>query len=148
MSLRPAIIVMEPDMPELLLVVEIRANVPEQESDDTELKSYMVGRSCPVGMLVTTEKVSVYRNRYKGYTPQSLDIIGGCPTSELIGALPQRALAEADLEDRVQNWLESLQNVTQRSWPASICDAMESSVLPVLWERIVRAGGPRWLRTG
>jgi hypothetical protein len=40
MSLRPAIIVMEPDMPELLLVVEIRANVPEQESDDTELKSY------------------------------------------------------------------------------------------------------------
>ena len=96
-------------MPELLLVVEIRANVPEQESDDTELKSYMVGRSCPVGMLVTTEKVSVYRNRYKGYTPQSVDIIGGCPTSELIGALPQRALAEADLEARVQNWLESLQ---------------------------------------
>ena len=146
MPLRPDIVVTRPDSPEVLLVVEVKGNVAEQEGAETALKSYMVHVSCPVGMLVTPEQIRFYRNRYTDYAPQSVEMIGECPTRELLGALPRGAVTESDLERPVEEWLESLRFGGDRSWPSAVREAIESSVLPVVSGGVVRAGGPRWRR--
>ena len=99
-------------------------------------------------MLVTPELVSFYRNRYTDYAPQTVETIGECPTRELLGPLPQRAVTESDLERPVEEWLESLQVGGGPSWPSSVREAIESSVLPAVSAGMVRAGGPSWRRAG
>ncbi len=129
-------------------MVEVKASVADQRGADAPLKSYMVHMSCPVGMLVTREQVRFYRNRYTDYAPQTIKMIGECPTSELLGTLPQGAVTESDLERPVEEWLESLRTGDDRSWPSAVREAIESSVLPVVSGGVVRAGGPRWRRAG
>jgi len=148
MLLRPGIVVTRPDSPEVLLVVEVKGNVADQKSTEAALKSYMVHMSCPVGMLVTREQARFYRNRYTDYAPQTIEMIGECPTSELLGTLPRGTVTELDLERRVEEWLESLRVGGDLSWPSAVREAIESSVLPVVSGAIVRAGGPRWRRAG
>jgi hypothetical protein len=142
------IVVTRPDSPEVLLVVEVKGNVADQKSTEASLKSYMVHMSCPVGMLVTPEQVRFYRNRYTDYAPQTIEMIGECPTRELLGTLPRRAMTESDLEGPVEEWLESLRLGGELSWPSAVREAIESSVLPVVSGGVVRAGGPRWRRAG
>jgi hypothetical protein len=146
MALRPDIVVTRPDSPEVLLVAEVRRSVADQKSSEAALKSYMVHMSCPVGMLVTPEQVRFYRNRYTDYAPQTIEMIGECPTGELLGRLPQRAMTESDLEGPVEEWLESLRLGGDLSWPSAVREAIESSVLPAVSVGLVRAGGPRWRR--
>jgi hypothetical protein len=148
MPLRPDIVVTRPDSPEVLLVAEIKkGNVTDQNSAEAALKSYMVHMSCPVGMLVTPERVRFYRNRYTDYRPQTVEMTGECPTGELLGPLIQ-GVSESDLERPVEDWLESLRAGGNRKWPSAVREAIESSVLPAVGAGIVRAGGPRWRRAG
>jgi hypothetical protein len=146
MALRPDIVVTRPDSPEVLLVVEVKRSVADQKSSEAALKSYMVHMSCPVGMLVNPEHVRFYRNRYTDYAPQTVEMIGECPTYELLGGPPRRAVSESDLERPVEEWLESLRAGGDRLWPSAVREAIESSVLPLVSGGIVRAGGPRWRR--
>jgi len=148
MPLRPDIVVTRSDSPEVLLVVEVKSSVAEQKGSEAALKSYMVHMSCPVGMLVTPEQVRFYRNRYTDYAPQTIEMIGESPTSELLGTFPRGAVTASDLERSVEEWLESLRVGGDRSWPSAVREAIESSVLPVVSSGIVRAGGPRWRRAG
>jgi len=148
MPFRPDIVVTRPDSPEVLLVVEVKGNVADQKSAEAALKSYMVHVSCPVGMLVTPEQVRFYRNRYTGYTPQTIEMIGECATGELLGTPTRGAAIESDLERTVEEWLESSRAGGDGSWPLAVREAIESSVLPAVSGGIVRAGGPRWRRAG
>jgi hypothetical protein len=149
MTLWPDIVVTRPDSPEILLVVEVKGTADKKRSEGA-LKSYMVHVSCPVGMLVTPEQVRFYRNRYTDYGPQAVELIAECPTSELLGTVPQKALAESELEleRSVEERLERLQAGSDQSWPSAVREAIESSVLPAVSGGIVRAGGPRWRRAG
>jgi hypothetical protein len=148
MPLRPDIVVTRPDSPEVLLVVEVKGNDAGQKSAEAALKSYMVHVNCPVGLLVTPEQVYFYRNRYTDYTPQTIALIGECPTGELLGTFPAGEAAESYLERLVEEWLEGLRVGSSRSWPSAVREAIESSVLPAVADGIVRAGGPRWRRAG
>ena len=148
MPLRPDIVVTRPDSPEILLVVEVRRNTAEQKSSEAALKTYMVRMSCSVGMLVTSEQVRFYRNGYTDYAPQTIEIIGECPTWELLGTTPQETWTESDLEREVEEWLESLRTGGEGRWPSAVREAVESSVLPAVSGGTVRAGGPRWRRAG
>ena len=127
-------------------MVELRGDSGGLNSTEAALKSCMVQMNCPTGMLVTPEQMRFYRNRYTDYAPQTVEMIGECPTGELLGTLPQGA--DSDLERPVEDWLESLRTGGGRSWPTSVREAIESSVLPALNGGVVRAGGPRWRRAG
>ena len=129
-------------------MVEVKGNVADRKSAEAALKSYMVHVSCPVGMLVTPEQVRFYRNRYTGYTPQTIEMIGECATGELLGTPTRGAAIESDLERTVEEWLESSRAGGDGSWPLAVREAIESSVLPAVSGGIVRAGGPRWRRAG
>jgi len=148
MVLRPDIVVTRSDSPEVLLVVEVCGRTVDTKSIEAALRGYMVHISCPVGMLVTPERVRFFRNRYTDYSPQTVVLIGECPAVELLGPIPQGAATESDLEYRVEEWLESLRLGGDRTWPPAVREAIESSVLPVVSGGIVRAAGPRWRRAG
>jgi hypothetical protein len=149
MTLRPDIVVTRPDSPEVLLVVEIKAGPVDVKSVEEQLKRYMVHMSCPVGMLVTDAETRFYRNRYTDYEPDNIEMIGSCTTGELLGKMPTTSIGrESYLESPVEEWLDSLRVGNGRTWPPSVREAIESSVLPVVVGGVVRAGGPRWRRTG
>jgi hypothetical protein len=96
-------------------------------------------------MLVTPEQARFYINRYTDYTPQPVELIGECPTIDLLGA-PEK-VAEPYLEWFVQEWFEDLSGGARRSWPSPVREAIVFSVLPIVIGSHVSAGGPRWRRT-
>jgi len=104
MPLWPDIVVTRPDSPEVLLAVEVRAAIADVKNAEAQLRAYMTHMSCPVGMLATSEQTRFYRNRYKDYDPQTIEMIGGCATSELLGPMPAKSLAtESYLERLVED---------------------------------------------
>jgi hypothetical protein len=143
------IVVTKPDSPEILLAVEVKAGADGAQDAEAQIKDYMVHRSCPGGMLVTSEDTLFFRNLYVGYEPDTIQRIGQCRTNELLGAMPDAALVtESYLVQRVEQWLEDLPGISRRSWPPSALEAIESYVLPLVRSGNIRAAGPRWRRTG
>ncbi len=150
MDLWPDIVVESPESPpQALLAVEVKAGATAAGIAETQLKSYMVRQSCPVGVLVTAEKTVFLRNRYTGVDGETVQEIGECRTRELLGIPPDHsALAESYLLQRVEQWLEGIQLGSRKSWPAGAQEAIESFVVPSVIGGVVRAAGPRWSRTG
>jgi hypothetical protein len=145
MPVSPDIVVTKPDLPEIVLAVEIKlARVPPQVAA-AQLKGYMARQSCPLGMLVTPDDTFFLRNPFTGYDAETILNAGECRTKDLLGAVPA---TEEELELRVEQWLESLPAQERRSWPASAQEAMEFLVIPAVTGAIVRAAGPRWRRSG
>jgi hypothetical protein len=143
MPLQPDIVITRSDSPAILLVVEIKGAVSYLKSAEAGLKTYMVRTSCPVGMLVTPAQVRFYRNRYIDYAPHTIELIAECPTSELLGPFAQQARAEWELQQSVMEWLEGLRAGGDQPWPSAVREAIESSVLPIVSDGVVRAAGPR-----
>ncbi len=145
----PDIVVTKPDSPEVLLAVEVKNGAGDVLVAETRIKDYMVHQSCPVGMLVTAEDTSFFRNPYTGYEAETIQKIAECRTNELLGGMPDKAaITESYLALRVEQWLESLPASGRRVWPPSVAEAIESLVLPSVAGGIIRATGPRWRRTG
>jgi hypothetical protein len=147
-TLRPDIVVTRPESPDVLLVVETKAGPVDVTDAEVQLKKYMVHMSCPVGMLVTEAQTRFYRNRYTDYEPENIEMIGECATVDLLDGHRTLIGREPYLERLAEEWLESLRVGNGRTWPSSVHEAIESSVLPVVVGGVIRAGGPRWRRTG
>lgn len=145
MPLQPSIVVTGQDSPEVLLVASVQGSAADVASEETELKTYMARKSCQAGMLVTPERARFYRNNFTDYTPQTVELIGECPTIDLLEA-PEKVV-EPYLEYFVQEWLEGLSRGERQSWPSPVREAIEFSVIPMVIGCRVRAGGPRWRRT-
>jgi hypothetical protein len=145
----PDIVVTKPESPEVLLAVEVKAGIAGVHVAEAQIKHYMVHQSCPVGMLVTVEDTSFFRNPYSGYEAETIQKIAECRTNELLGGMPDKAaLTESYLALRVEQWLESLPASGRRAWPPSVAEVIESLVLPSVTGGIIRATGPQWRRTG
>ena len=149
MPVWPDIVVTEPDSPDILLAVQVKAGAAGARDVEAPIKDYMVHQSCPIGMLVTPEDTLFFRNPYTGYEVETIQKIGECRTNELVDTMPEKApVTEQYLVRRVEEWLESLRDGGPRSWPPSAREAIESYVAPVAMSGVVRATGPRWRRTG
>jgi hypothetical protein len=55
MPVWPDIVITKPDSPDVLLAIEVKAEVAGARGGEAQIKDYMVHQSCPVGMLVTHE---------------------------------------------------------------------------------------------
>jgi len=148
MPVWPDIVITKPDSPDVLLAIEVKAEVAGARGGEAQIKDYMVHQSCPVGMLVTHEDTFFFRNRYTGYEPETIQKIGQCRTNELLSAMPDVPLVTEDLVRRVEQWLENVQVGSRQPWPPSALEAIETCVLPVVRCGVIRAAGPRWRRTG
>jgi hypothetical protein len=151
MSHGPDIIVTAGSPPIVSLVVEVKQSFADLAAAEAQLKRYMFGTRCPLGMLVSAATMRLYRDSFAAYSPDSIELVG---EFSMLGVLPEVKAAPATeravrLEEAVQTWLEGLASAAARTrLPRELRDAIEEHVLPVLAAGEVRAAGPRWRRTG
>lgn len=145
MSFAPDILVTGRDHPDVALVVEVKSRVRDLAAIEEQLEHYMFGMQCPVGMIVTPETLSLYRNTYIDYAPSSIERIGTFSMAGLLDvAHPTPAGSEVRLAAAVQDWLERLASgadLTDLS--PDLREAVEEHILPALAQGEVRTAGPR-----
>jgi hypothetical protein len=102
MPFQPDIIVTGPDG--VTLVVEAKASLPDFEQTEQQLRRYMIGMQCPAGMLITPERMWLYRDLYA--SPPDVELVAEFDTQ---GVWPQPPPKDAALfELFVQQWPEGL----------------------------------------
>jgi hypothetical protein len=151
MSFEPDILVMSPDGDEIILVAQVKVHENWLNQEEQQLKRYMFGMRCPLGMLVTPESLRLFRDTYTSYGQESIERIGEYSTRGLFDDALARyprddnaAIRGFLLEDAVQAWLERLAAGADLSeLPPDLKNAMEDHVLPALVYGDVRAAGPR-----
>jgi hypothetical protein len=149
MTFEPDIIVTTRDAHDLALVVEVKLQVVDPEAVEQQLRRYMFGMGCPVGMLVTPRTLRLYRDRYKEYGQDSVEFVGEFAIEKVFAPDLAAAKHEFDLENAVQSWLERLADGAKLSaLPDPLRSALQEHVLPALERGEIRAARPRWRPTG
>src|SRR5579859_3584331 len=150
----PDIIVTSPDSPSVLIAVEAKMASTHIENAAQQMRHYMAKMSCPVGLVVLPKELYIYRNRYTGLDERAIDEIGHYQlgdTFQMFVHLSAKSSPNAKehwFENYVQDWLEHLPNSDEiKRLPAELRDALETHVVPVLESGIVRATGPREMRS-
>ena len=151
MYFAPDILVSSPDAHDIALVVEVKLHDDDLEQTEQQLKRYMFGMRCPLGLLVTPERMRLLRDTYTSYAPESIEWIGDYPIQGLFEEALARHPKDTDvavgafrLEDAVQAWLERLASGTGlASLSPDLRDALKEYVLPALEQGEIRAAGPR-----
>jgi len=126
----------------IALVVEAKATLPNPERTEEDLKQYMAGMQCPVGLLITPERMWLYRDFYTARSPLSVQRIGEFNAKLLWRQAPQSE--GAAFEVFVQQWLEDLANQPTAEFPKELRDALREYVLPAVTGGEVRAAQPRY----
>jgi hypothetical protein len=141
MAFEPDIIVTGSDAPEIALVVKTTTDsrsVPELER---QLKTFMMGMSSPLGMLVTPERLWLYRDRYLPFPNESIARIGDFdmqPVFHLEQAGKQ--MAAPVFEQFVQSWLEGLStDASANGLPPDMKRAVKTYIVPAVAQGQVRA---------
>jgi hypothetical protein len=137
----------------LVLVVETKLTSVINDDVERQLTRYMFGMRCPVGMLITSDCVRLYRDTYRERDERGIERVTEfeLPSSLVVPAVLSSDKAEqgAQFERAVQRWLEDLgQGGGLDDLAIDARDALEEHVLPLLQGGHVRAGHPRWRRTG
>ena len=138
MTFQPDIIVTGPDG--VTLVVEAKASLPNLERTEEQLRNYMIGMQCPTGILVTPERMWVYRDLYA--SPPNIERVY---EFEMRSLWPQPPPADAaSFELFVQQWLEHLNQQPTQGLPRKVAEAFWEYVLPAVGSGEVRAAHPRY----
>src|SRR3989442_3526623 len=104
MAFQPDILITTSDG--ITLVIEAKVTLPNLERTEEDLKQYMVRMQCPIGLLITPERMWLYRDSYTTRSPQSVQRVGEF-NSKLLWQQPPPSQA-VPFERFVQQWLEDL----------------------------------------
>ena len=140
MAFQPDIVVSGPDG--VMLVVEVKARLPNLQHSEEQLKRYMIGMQCPTGVIVTPDHMWVYRDFYTARSPESIQRIGEFDTKDLWRQPPpaEPALFEAF----VQQWLERLSQQPTQDLARNVRETLWEYVVPAVTNGDVRAAHPRY----
>lgn len=141
MAFQPDIVVTTPGEPGVSLVAEAKLTLPNLDLTEEGLKQYMVLMQCPTGLLITPERMWLYRDFYTSRSPQSVRRVGEFSLKPLWDQPPpaQGAL----FETFVQRWLEDLAQRPTERLPPDLRDAIREYILPAVTTGDVRAAHPR-----
>ena len=140
MAFQPDILITTPDG--ITLVVEAKVTLPNLERTEEDLKQYMVRMQCPIGLLITPERLWVYRDFYTTRSPQSVQRVGEFNVKPLWRQPPPRQ--GAPFEMFVQQWLEDLAKQPTKELPQELREALREYILPAVTTGDVRAAHPRY----
>jgi hypothetical protein len=140
------------DSADVKLVAEVKLRLKDTAVAERQLKDRMLQLSCPVGLIITPETMSIYSDQYKSTKPESIEKVGQFPIGNLLDFRPSRAgIAEASsdalyFETFVQSWLE---NLPQTATPEHVNNSefwrvLNIYVLPAIENGQVRAAAPRY----
>jgi hypothetical protein len=141
MAFQPDILVTSPDEPRVRLVIEAKVHLPNLDRTEAQLKQYMVRMQCPIGMLITPERMWLYRDSYTTRAPDSIQRIGEYNIKSLWREPPptQGGLFEVFVQHR----LEDLANTPVHGLPTDLRDVLRDYVLPAITAGDMRAAHPR-----
>ena len=139
------IIVSSPDSTEVKLVVEAKLRITERQDAEHQLKNFMLQVRCPLGLLVSPQRLFVYIDRFTSDSEESIEQIG---EFDIAGLLKVRPGADGDpvaFENAVQAWLENLSTISirDRVRDPKLLEIINHYILPAVETGVVRAAGPR-----
>jgi hypothetical protein len=140
------IVVLSPDSTDVQVVVEVKLNVASLRETERQLKNFMLQVRSGLGLLVSPQRLWVYRDRFTSDSEDSVELIGEFDIEGLIEFVPPATgSGESTFEDAVQNWLESLPSgiARERVKDAKLWETINRYILPAVETGIVRAAGPR-----
>jgi hypothetical protein len=141
MAFQPDIVVTSLDEPRVALVIEAKVHLPNLDRTEAQLKQYMVRMQCPIGMLITAERMWLYRDSYTTRTPDSIQRVGEYNIKSLWREPPP---TEAALfESFVQRRLEDLVDTPVEQLPSDLREALREYILPAIAAGDVLAAHPR-----
>jgi hypothetical protein len=144
MAFGPDIIVTDPKGSDVALVVEAKTNLRDLESSERQLKRYMTGTLCPVGLIVTPQQLRLYRNQY--VSEESIELVGTFDVRDVLNYKRSGdGLYDAfEFEGFVQAWLEGLgSEAGLQGLPAELRRVAQWYISPAVSEGAVRAAHPR-----
>jgi hypothetical protein len=146
MPFEPDFIVTGPDPSEVALVVEAKASNRVPDEAKNQLKDYMRSLRSPVGLIVTLDRILLYRDAYLPSAEQSIKEVGDFETPGILrrDTARQPVLESLAFERRVQSWLEGLSTESGiRSLTPEFRRAAELYLVPALQQGVVRSTHPR-----
>jgi hypothetical protein len=140
------IIVSSPDSTEVKLVVEAKLQSFELGKTEPQFKNFMLQLRCPLGLLVSPQRLWVYQDRFTSDTQDSIELVGDFDITGLIKFQQPPTGAGVAFEKAVQAWLED-----DLSRSASLSEVRDPKllgiinhyILPAVETGVVRATGPR-----
>lgn len=156
MSFEPDIIVTEPDSARISMVVETKLRESLLRARESQLRRYMVEMRAPVGLIISRDKMAIYRHSYRSDSEDAVHLVGTFNLPEAwLGMNGDQlgsgttAAVEFQFERAVQRWLEQLASYpTLTGFSPEAAEALSENVLPALATGVVRAAGPRTLKVG
>jgi len=140
MAFQPDILITTRDG--VTLVVEAKVALPNLKSAEEDLKQYMVSMQCPTGILITPNRMWLYRDSYTARSPQSILRVGDFSLARMWRQPPP--LQEERFETFVQQWLEDLPKYPSKEAPNELREALRDYILPAVTSGEVRAAHPRY----
>lgn len=142
MNFTPDLIVTPPDSSSVTLVAEVKTTSTNLEEKAELLKRYMRLMSCPVGILLTPKKLRIYKDRFLGHSPESIQAVGEFSPKDL--RIPADASqSESLLELALFRWLDELAQATEiRVRDPKLKSAVEEYILPAVSGGVVSIPRP------
>jgi len=141
----PDLIVASPSDGTTRLVVETKLGGDLGAAADA-LKGYMIRARVPSGLLVARDVVKVFRDSFRGYSPESIETVQTVPTSEIpeLQAYASHLKNDpVDFEDTVYGWLDSLRYRAEHGFLRGSDSRFVNDVVPALVRGDIRVTGPR-----
>ncbi|MCU0694563.1 MAG: hypothetical protein MUF54_24550 [Polyangiaceae bacterium] len=126
------LIVLAPDRPDVTLLVEVKVGAVDMPRVEKSIKEYMLLRRCGLALVVTPASTWLYRDTFRDFSEESIEVVGQYPTAEFFNT-PDVPDSGSELERVVRDWLTQLAS----NWPVSL-PAAETSRKTVV-EHIVPA---------
>lgn len=146
MAFEPDIIVTGPEPSEIALVAEVKTTSRSIDDSERQLKNYMAAVGSPVGLLVTPERLRIYRDQYLPSPGDSIVRVGDFNVKDLL-RFEKIGNATADalgFERQVQSWLETLSTESGLDeLTPELRRAAQMYIVPALTQGSVRSGHPR-----
>ena len=139
MAFEPDILVNSPGG--RVMVIEAKVAMNDLPRTEEALKRYMIDMQYPFGLLVTPEKVRVYRDFYSSLLSTSVRKVEEFEGAQIWPENPP--LQAPAFEAFVQQWIESLVDYPADSLPPQFKDIVQVYVLPAIAGGEVRAAHPR-----
>jgi hypothetical protein len=146
MAFEADIIVTDPESSDIAMVVEAKTSMHDLESSERQLKRYMAGMRCPVGLIVTPEQLRLYRNRYLSSSEDTIELVGAFDVHDVLNykRSGDGRYDAFEFEGFVQAWLEGLgSEAGLQELPAELRRAAQWYIFPAVSQGVVRAGHPR-----
>jgi len=105
----------------------------------------MLQMRCPLGLLVSPQRLLVYVDRFTSDSEDSIERIGDFDIAGLLKIRPSAAGDEVAFENAVQAWLEDLSSSAMRGHVKDpmLLQIINHYILPAVETGVVRAAGPR-----